>query len=541
MADDEAKAPEIETKDEGKEADAATGASATDNAPPAGGEEPFVDISFTILPEQFQHKLSLPPGATVADVAVALAQDLRIPEDALRISFAGDPLDDAGATLAGLGLQPGGSEVNTMEVSVVYDEGKDGGGGGPGGAGAGAGGMGVGGGGADSGGAGASEIEVTVNYDDRGVPPKKIRVQIVRDVQRKRYLGGYRNRKTSLLYHHASSQTEFDRRRPWEGQAEKNHRTTQTAVEKTRSCNTLREGGTQMAKPGLHLDNAADRVKVPGAYFSADQLLALKLEKTIIVQRYWRGFKARVRAHDVREALSERRRRVAEAAAKRAGEAESRHAKEIERRMHPRTFEDFEILYNELENWRQHETMRVNSSGMPEEQRLAALAQLLHKETKLLQTIDRLKISANKENRGLRIKKIMDLMAAPKKWQMSDGEVAEVHTPFTTRAKELLELYNGLSLPNLSIDERLDVLLHVKWTVKEFDCNLTREVVDLIDREADLLNRGRSEGSLDGLRKRIGNLFLQFCETPEFNPEAARFQKVPRDLAQRPNVRPIVS
>ena len=29
-----------------------------------------------------------------------------------------------------------------------------------------------------------------------------------------------------------------------------------------------------------------------------------------------------------------------------------------------------------------------------------------------------------------------------------------------------------------------------------------------------------------GLRKRIGNMFLQFIQTPEFNPEAARFQKV---------------
>ena len=31
-------------------------------------------------------------------------------------------------------------------------------------------------------------------------------------------------------------------------------------------------------------------------------------------------------------------------------------------------------------------------------------------------------------------------------------------------------------MPLLTIDERLDVLLHVKWTVKEFDCNLTRDV-----------------------------------------------------------------
>jgi len=121
---------------------------------------------------------------------------------------------------------------------------------------------------------------------------------------------------------------------------------------------------------------------------------------------------------------------------------------------------------------------------MGEEERLAALAQLLHKETKLLQTIDRLKISANKDNREGKVKKMLELMASPKKWAMSDGEVASVHTPFTTRARELLELHNGLNLPLLTIDERLDVLLHVKWTVKEFDCNLTREIVELIDREA---------------------------------------------------------
>jgi hypothetical protein len=71
------------------------------------------------------------------------------------------------------------------------------------------------------------------------------------------------------------------------------------------------------------------------------------------------------------------------------------------------------------------------------------------------------------------------------------------------------------------VDERLDVLLHVKWTVKEFECPLTKEIIELIDREADMLNRGRKEKSLEGLRKRLSNLFLQFIEIPEFNPESA--------------------
>lgn len=102
----------------------------------------------------------------------------------------------------------------------------------------------------------------------------------------------------------------------------------------------------------------------------------------------------------------------------------------------------------------------------------------------------------------------MRAMSDPKLWKRGDGRYTEVHTPFSTRAKELMDLFNGLRLPFLSTDERLDVLLHTKWTVKEFDCNLTREIVDLIDREADMLNRGRSETSLEGLRKRLSNLFL---------------------------------
>ena len=73
------------------------------------------------------------------------------------------------------------------------------------------------------------------------------------------------------------------------------------------------------------------------------------------------------------------------------------------------------------------------------------------------------------------------------------------------------------------IEERLDFLLTVKLTVNEFNCGLTRDIVTLIDREADLMNRGRAASTLAGLRTRLGNLFLQFVKTPEFNPEAKWF------------------
>ncbi|CAM9465032.1 unnamed protein product [Sphacelaria rigidula] len=94
------------------------------------------------------------------------------------------------------------------------------------------------------------------------------------------------------------------------------------------------------------------------------------------------------------------------------------------------------------------------------------------------------------------------------------------------------ELYEALEAPLLSVEERLDVLLHLKWTVSAFDCRLTRDITELVDREADLLSRGRGEASLRPLRQRIRNLFLRFTETPDFNPEATRFLRVPPKYAK---------
>merc|ERR1712224_131555 len=38
-------------------------------------------------------------------------------------------------------------------------------------------------------------------------------------------------------------------------------------------------------------------------------------------------------------------------------EQELRHKREVERRMHPRTHEDFEVLFTELDAWRRNETL----------------------------------------------------------------------------------------------------------------------------------------------------------------------------------------
>jgi len=101
----------------------------------------------------------------------------------------------------------------------------------------------------------------------------------------------------------------------------------------------------------------------------------------------------------------------------------------------------------------------------------AARYELLLKEIKLVQTIDKLKADAMKKMTHKTINKELDTMCASKLWEMSDGTIKQVQTPATRRAKELADLYQGLNLTNLRVDERLDVLLHVKWTVNEYGTN----------------------------------------------------------------------
>ena len=81
---------------------------------------------------------------------------------------------------------------------------------------------------------------------------------------------------------------------------------------------------------------------------------------------------------------------------------------------------------------------------------------------------------------------------------------------------------------------RLDILLRVKWTVREFQAAsvLARELGELIDREADLLHRGRKDSSLCGLRKRVQALFAQFIEDPAYNPGVKDFVQTARGRAR---------
>ncbi|KAI8611576.1 hypothetical protein BC830DRAFT_1198782 [Chytriomyces sp. MP71] len=345
---------------------------------------------------------------------------------------------------------------------------------------------------------------------------------------RKKYMGGFINKKSGVMYCHAQTNTPTPQEIK-DGKANpKFHRDTQTKFLRNRLNQPKRESFTQMDKTDCYVTEVYDYAVRPRPYFSSEMYEALRHRKATVIQCFIRKCFAIRFAKKLRKERDLRIKAMAAKEKRRKALEDKKRKKEIESRLHPKTTKDFEILYNGLEHWRIQETDIINNAGYSEPARLAALADLMDQEAALIQKIDRLKISANEENREKSIIRLLEKMSSPKRWPAKKGQLSVyVDTPNTIRARELRDLYHALNVNLLSVDERLQILLHVKYTVKEFDCVLTREIVELINREGDLVSRGRDAKSLEGLRKRISNLFLQFVQTPEFNPEAAVYQKFP--------------
>lgn len=466
------------------------------------GPQAFIRATFTIKPENFKHRVALSIDARGAEVKSLLSKDLRISIGAIVVFYNGKILADD-QPLSLLGFEPDAdvdfdlvldysSHIAKEKAAIV-----------------------------------AGKLPETIDVEvvqGPGKPIKLVHVSIdVSQRTNKAFLGGFRDKRDGLEYHHASTNTE--RFRQHEDPDKRLTRETQTYIFATHAVQSSRECSTQMSRKDLLLDNKNDKVLVPGRYVTSEEHAALVLEKTILIQRNLRTYIARKKVSELRKKKEEHDRFVAEQEQAKVEQAEADRRYNIERRMRPKKNADFKILHDELETWNTQETLKIKENAdLDKAEKQKALQKLLFKETKLLQTIDRLKVLAQKENTEDNVNKMLSKMSKPKRWNLKDGHVIEVHTPYTTRAIELQQLYFGLQVPILTTEERLDVLLHVKWTVKEFDCNLTREIVDLIDREADLLSRGRNPKTLTGLRRRISHLFQTFIETPEFNPEVAKYQ-----------------
>ncbi|KAM3926857.1 IQ motif and ubiquitin-like domain-containing protein [Leptodactylus fuscus] len=445
-------------------------------------------------------------GKSIEHLKKYFASQMKIPEAVLTIMFEGRIVEDS-ETLVDLGIRPHGMiqldmqsvdpenyPIKAMKFQHEYSM--------------------------------PDVITVRVQTGDKSF--QDIAVEIERLNYRKPYLGGYRHKVTGVVYHHAGTQT-VPKKRP-EKDTVVFCRDAQTVFEKNKSQQSRNTMATQMTKIGCYVANVSDRLIQPKKYVTADEFHARRLKAVITIQTYFRRFHAIKVVQQLRE---ERRLRLEweeKEQLRKKKEREERLRKEYECRMNPKNKEDFELLYHALELWRKEEVDRIDQMYTGAE-RKAALCALLEQETHLISSIGRHKIDAGEENQQKAIQNLLNKCSEPKRWKAFDGKTTEMDTQFTIRARELRDIYNSINIKYFTRDERLDALLTLKHTVKEHNSKLTQEIVELIDREADLLMRGVQNSNLEGLRKRISTLFLQYIKTPTFNPEVARLLKVPQDSA----------
>jgi hypothetical protein len=325
-----------------------------------------------------------------------------------------------------------------------------------------------------------------------------IKVDLEKLSYRKPYLGGYIHKRNGSYYLHSYSQTD-QYKNPHKI---KNEREVQTQIQQTRSTKMLREFGTQMDYIGLYIDPRQDKIMTPTKYFDSNEWEAKLFSTVLYLQRRSRGFLAKKEAAMFRKERDDRERAKEKKEEEEKLKEELKNKKEIERRMHPKSSNDFILLRKELDAWVKNETVRIKSSNLSDEDKNIALQELLHKEISLLQTIEKLKISASKENRTENIQQFLKKMSADKIWQLSDGHSIKVATVLTKTAEKLEEQFKNLN-SSTSVDIRLKNLLEFKKLMEsyyeEHRCSLIQEIISLIERESDMLGRGRPESSLEGI------------------------------------------
>lgn len=357
-------------------------------------------------------------------------------------------------------------------------------------------------------------------------------------------------------------------------------RDTQTCAVRNAIVQTRREAATQPARVDVvGSERARGEYTLVGRadrYEPSEHYVRRRDAAVVLVQSCWRRHKAILRTKAMLGANRERDGAAREEQAELDTRKSLERKYQLQRRICPRTAADFQVLYDEVSVWLRQQVFSIKEINLPPEAKQAAFSLLLEKETRLLQNIDLLKRQAFHMNREDRVGAFFRKIAAPRRWQLSDGSFVDVRTPYTLRAESLRDVYYALEESSCFegpssdtvhrnagfnvtarsvqayregvagryegslLDQRLDVLLQVKWLCKEFDSELTREIISLIDREADLLARRRSQTTVAGLRRRILNLFLQFCETPEFNPQVLQLVSDTADIVFRPSTLPII-
>lgn len=117
---------------------------------------------------------------------------------------------------------------------------------------------------------------------------------------------------------------------------------------------------------------------------------------------------------------------------------------ELQRRLNPKTPEDFELLQSELMQWKQRQNRKIVVTARNPLHKKEMTVKLLEDEAKLIRKIETLKAAASETWKMEKLEKIMEQMTMTKEWGTADGMLISVETPEIVRAREMKDAFAEL-------------------------------------------------------------------------------------------------
>ncbi|XP_026482781.1 IQ and ubiquitin-like domain-containing protein [Ctenocephalides felis] len=314
---------------------------------------------------------------------------------------------------------------------------------------------------------------ITVHCEADHCDPYDLIVEIEDKRIIKPFTGGYKNKINNIEYHHAFTQTgpPASKISPYLLQSRDCQTITSIDVNQQTSCTN----STQMQSEHICIPSVTNKILTPGKYKSElsciDQNIDMQIKNDLRKERM----------HD------------------------------IVVQTYPRNKNDLLMLQSVIANWHQQETESIQKmySGAPKH---AELNMLLEKEIKMLQVVQARKKDSIEENNKLKDYKILTLSQKPVTWTGYKGLKIEMDTLKTQYARRLSIIYNSISKEE-PVESRLETLMSLRSTLEENPTNISIDIIELIDRESELLIRQINAKDIQILRKRLKQLLMKYMKS----------------------------
>ncbi|XP_022198628.2 IQ and ubiquitin-like domain-containing protein [Nilaparvata lugens] len=342
-------------------------------------------------------------------------------------------------------------------------------------------------------------------------------MQIESDCFVKEWLGGYKNNRTFKEYHHVQTQTlpRIYNLPPGVVLPPSFTRQTQTPVfplvdEGTTSPESK---ATQVWRTDYYVANCSDKIIIANSkrfkpYVSNEHLshlsLAMIVGTVMVFRRYMKCLLNRA-CRRAMECISLPRLDVTHQKMK------DKIVKEVQRKMRinmffPTTRFDFSMVYLLVSKWRHKETKLIDKLKT-NESRKAAYCSLFKKEVDMIWRIEQQRLAVKKEALKRNNQEFLEKAARLK----NTKKFVSIDSLETQQAREYMDVYSTLTRRDVTREQRLDFLHHFRNLILSI-CpeDGVDKLIQLVDRECDLLQIGLKHTQLEVLRLRIEQHTLEF-------------------------------